>query len=558
MLEPSSSRPLRRIAVAAGILVVALLGLASSAQGARQIPVGLYNTNDQTLSAASYRYAVRFSVDQDKTLDRFIIGTRDKGASWSNEGGGCSGTGAGCYAAGNGGTIEIQITGRKADGTPDLSNVLASETMGAQALAARTRSLYGLSGNVLSQAFVPRQAGQPARLLAGVPYAAVLRNTSPAPAGNFISIESIDLKASEAGPQEGNVTDPNAPGAIAGLEPREGASWSTDNGATWTHGRQVGPYFGSASSDDGTRVPWFGIQAVGESRPSSGQPYNAYRQTCTDCTLRLRNVPRAETLTEAGGYAPVGGEVGVVTVTNVNTGQSSSTAPLGTGIETGKLAAPVPVRVGDTYTVRASGRVSIAQNDGFQAALYGTGDPAGPWPFSTDGQGTDRAEVFALPHPFYTAVASAPVAPAKPGKVKRSRKARRARKVTLRAAIAPRSRRLVRVKGRVSRDASHTRAYRRLRAARKAVARADKRAARRRAKGKVRRARSVVRRMDRARIQMRRHGNWRTVRRCEVGDGRRFVCRLRTRKGTNARNRHFRAVVYRVGRSKPVRPRIAR
>ena len=115
--------------------------------------------------------------------------------------------------------------------------------------------------------------------------------------------------------------------------------------------------------------------------------------------MMVGRAPRAVTLTEAGGYAPVGRSAGVVTVTNLRTGATGSTAQLGSGIVKGGLTPPVPVAVGDIYTISNTGTVFKAEGDYFLQRILGLG--RGSYPFSTVGYGLDRAELFALPHPFY-------------------------------------------------------------------------------------------------------------------------------------------------------------
>ena len=114
----------------------------------------------------------------------------------------------------------------------------------------------------------------------------------------------------------------------------------------------------------------------------------------------------ATTLTEAGGYAPAGGSVGVVTVRNVRSGQVGKTASLGTGLTRGALSPPVAIAVGDTYEISNSGQVAKAEGDVFlqKMGLIGPGKTPG----ETVGNEYDRAELFALPHPWFVK-ASVPV-----------------------------------------------------------------------------------------------------------------------------------------------------
>ena len=99
-------------------------------------------------------------------------------------------------------------------------------------------------------------------------------------------------------------------------------------------GRIPGTYAARARGDGGTRLPWYGWQSSPTSPPRSVQPYYAYGESGR-FTLVLTGAPRAVRLVEAGGYAPVGRAVGVVTVTNLRTGETGRTAPLGGGIARG-------------------------------------------------------------------------------------------------------------------------------------------------------------------------------------------------------------------------------
>ena len=84
---------------------------------------------------------------------------------------------------------------------------------------------------------------------------------------------------------------------------------------------------------------------------------------------------------------------------NLRTGATGTTAQLGSGIVKGPLHPPVPVAEGDSYAISNSGTVFKAEGDYFLERILGLG--RGSYPFSTVGYGLDRAELFALPHPFY-------------------------------------------------------------------------------------------------------------------------------------------------------------
>jgi hypothetical protein len=124
------------------------------------------------------------------------------------------------------------------------------------------------------------------------------------------------------------------------------------------------------------------------------QPYYNYLSTSTNGTLLCRKAGRAVTFTEAGGFAPSGQNVGVVTVTNLTTGISASTASLGSGLVKGALASNVAVAAGEAFKITASGTVYRCEADVPLVLVWGLGNA--DWPFTTEGQGSDRLEVFAL------------------------------------------------------------------------------------------------------------------------------------------------------------------
>jgi hypothetical protein len=384
-------------------LVAAALALAPAtpASAARDIPVAAANTNDQNLKNPSWRYAVRFVLDEDTGIHRFFTGFKALGA-----GGVFADQGSGGYGKGDGGLMNAQLVTVKADGTPNLGNVLAQETVTAAQRYTEIKRNYGIT--TVSGDTYFNFGGAPVK--ANTMYAVVVRNVHANPAGNYFSINSPDMKESEAGPQAYNNIDPAKRGAVGGLDAREAVAWSIDAGASWVWGRLVGQgyYTGSATTDDGTRLPRYGWTSVaGNIKPQSNQPYLNYWQKCSGCTLTLKGAPRAVTLTEAGGYSPVGANVGVVTVTNLRSGQTGRTGSLGSGMKRGALSTPVRIETGDSYTITTSGTVYKNPADNFMAVLYRFGDPLGQFPFSTTGT-AQRAEVFATPHPWFRDTSSQP------------------------------------------------------------------------------------------------------------------------------------------------------
>jgi hypothetical protein len=391
-----------RMATVLGLLAFAASVQVSTAHAARSIPVGMYNVNNQVMNSGQYTYAIRFVLDSDTTLYRFFSGFNLEG---SDAVGGRDG-----YSKGSGGVIYARLVNVKADGTPDLSSVLSSERVSATQRYAESKTAYNVPG--LTQLLYFNMGGIP--LKANTPYAMVYTNIAGNPSGDFFSENSPTVKESAAGPNGVNTLDANAPNAIAGLDPREAVAWSTNGGSSWVWGRRVGEgntpgaYSGSSSDDDGTRLPWYGWQTSASAKPQSNQPFYAYTETGS-YTLKASAVPKAVTLTEAGGYAPVGEEVGVVTVRNTTTGAVGHTASLGSGLAKGALDNPVPVAAGQGYEISNTGTVSKQEADSFIQSTFGVGK--GGWPFQTVGDGADMAELFALPYPYFASVTSSAPAP---------------------------------------------------------------------------------------------------------------------------------------------------
>ena len=207
----------------------------------------------------------------------------------------------------------------------------------------------------------------------------VYQNVDSNPRENFVSINSPVTSVQAAGPNGRNTLDPDAHGAIAGLDPREVVAWSLDGGDSWGWGREVGagpiPGDYTMSGDDAVKLPWYSWQEPGSGAMHSNQPYYAYHESGR-YTVKLRSAPQATTLTEAGGYGPEGKAVGVVTVRNLRTGAVGHTSHLGNGMVKGALDPPVVVGRGDSYEISNSGTVAKAEGDLFlqKMGLIGRGE----------------------------------------------------------------------------------------------------------------------------------------------------------------------------------------
>lgn len=378
----------------AGLLALAALVLAApQAHAARQIPIGMSNVANQVMNSGRYAYAIRFVPDRNTRLYRFFSGFNLEGSD-AVDGDGAS------YARGDGGVIVARLVHVKRNGEPDMHRVIAQERVGALERYRQSRDQYG-SPDITELLYFDLGG---ARLRAGHMYAVVYSNDAGNPGHDWFSENSPVVAASAAGPNGRNTRDANARHAIAGLDPREAVGWSTNRGRTWRWGRHVGQgfthgaYSGSASEESGTRLPWYGIQRAPGTRPVGIQPYYAYGDRGS-FTVVARNVPRRTVLTQAGGYGPKGERVGVVTVKNLRTGQTGVTEPLGSGLKKGWLRPRVTVARGDDYSISNSGTVFKQEGDEFIVGVFGVG--GGLWPFQTEDNDADLAELFALPHPWF-------------------------------------------------------------------------------------------------------------------------------------------------------------
>ncbi len=417
---------------------VAMAMPASSALAAREIPIGIYNVNDaqgHDALAKNRLYAIRIVLDKPKTIYRFFSGFKLDGVYTDGAGaaapaeirtkcqdkrvspcpeanasfqpppeslpkGWTTGEAKVGYAHGDGGMILARIVGMKEDGTPNLASVIAEEEFNPVDRYNEIKSTYKITGK--SGMLYVNFGG--AALEANTPYFVVYTNNAAKPEFNYVSFNSPVTNASVAGPNGTNTLDPDATGAIAGLDPREAVAWSLNGGTSWGWGHKVGegPLFGdyTGSGDSDVKLPWYGWQTNSLEALESNQPYYAYTEA-GEYTLSVTNGPHAATVTEAGGYAPEGSTVGAVTVT-AKAG-TAKTGVLGSGLQQDALSAPVQIAPGETFTISnvdpgAERRVAKAEGDAFlqQLGLVGAGKP-----YSTAENGYDRAELFVSPHPLF-------------------------------------------------------------------------------------------------------------------------------------------------------------
>lgn len=362
----------------------------------------MYDVNNQVMNSPRYLYALRFVIDRDTTMHRFISGFSLEGSRTfdslrrrrliplSRRG----------YARGSGGIIRARLVPIRRDGTPDLRTVLAEERVPAIRRWRQSRAAFGIPRGSQTMLLYFDLDGVPVR--AGVPYAIVYQNLDRRPRRNWFSENSPTIRASEAGPNGRNTTDPSARGAVAGLDPRETVAWSQDRGRSWVWGRRVGEgptrgaYAGSATNDDGARLPWYGWQSSPRAKPESNQPWYAYGRR-GNFRVRVGPAATSQLLSRAGGYAPLHHEVGVVSVRNLQTGVVGRTLDLGSGIAGSSLWPPVRVSPGQTYDISHTGTVLRQEGDVFIRRTFGAAALTAGGTIRTLGAPGDRAQLFALP-----------------------------------------------------------------------------------------------------------------------------------------------------------------
>src|SRR5215218_7814683 len=171
-----------RISRALLVAILALLTLAAvgadSARAYRGVPVGLYNVNNQVMNSPGYVYAIRFVVDQDTPLYRFISGFNLEGSTRL--------AGRTGYAGGDGGKVRARLVAVKENGEPDMAHVLAEETVAAGQRYDESKAAYDAPG--LTQLLYFNMGG--VELDGGQMYAMTYQNVDSAPDKNWFSENS--------------------------------------------------------------------------------------------------------------------------------------------------------------------------------------------------------------------------------------------------------------------------------------------------------------------------------------------------------------------------------
>ena len=331
---------------------------AQPTQRATSIPVGIENVNNSPLKAASYRALLRFVPDHARRIDRIYFGFNLQGAS-------CE-PGAASDGAGDGGVLDASLVSIDAvSGLPGAT--LAHETVDACTRYQEARAEVG-STPVLAWANVD------VTLERGTMYGLVVKNAGADPEHDYFSFHMPIADALLAGPQATNELDPNAPGAIMSLDPREHVAWSEDDGKVWQYGAQNGQYPSFIDAPDGqhpaTRVPQYGFR-FSDGSTTAPQPYYAYSSSCAACRVVYANARYARSFTLLGGFTASGTDVGALTITNLATRDEASCTPdPGYGFRTCLLATPIAVKVGDSYAIDSTGSVELMRMDNAQRVMF--------------------------------------------------------------------------------------------------------------------------------------------------------------------------------------------
>jgi hypothetical protein len=392
------------LAVLAG--AVCALGCGAPADAARNphAGVGIGAVENNPIRARNDFLAERIVLDQDTRMRWFITGFNLEGVHFTVRNGlapreirssrlrkpriptpprqrrWVAGDGRIGYANGNGGTIWFRLVRARSDGRPDLTNVIASERINAITAYQRTKQEFGTGLTQLIGFRVNRTvpAGE---------YVVVIGNASRRPGVHYFST-NLPTHTGSA-PNTRNERDPDAPGALGGLDPRETVMWSTSGGRSWVFGSQVGrgALFGYYNAGDNRRIPWYGWQVKKGERAIPQQPFNGYGSLEKSPRLRVK-ASAATTLTRAGGFTRSPGRVGTITV-RTDAGSATTTRSLGRGLGSAPLDRPLPVAAGETYTITTTGSVPLARADRYVRRTFGT------LPWTTVGDDGDRAELFA-------------------------------------------------------------------------------------------------------------------------------------------------------------------
>jgi hypothetical protein len=272
------------------------------------------------------------------------------------------------YAAGNGGRWRATTHPILPDGSPDLGTVLASETF--NPCRREAEDPFGYEYGAL-RLRLEVQEGQEL----GTVIAPVNRDLSRA----YASTNWLSVPRELAGPNGRNTRSAGAPGAVAGLDPRELVGLSDDGGRSFTL-----PF----APGDHVVLPTY-VQDYADGH-RDGQPYY-YGTSIRNPTVELTDVPRSWRITALAARVRSGRGTLTLTVDGRRRGRIA----LCPGLVRTPIR-PVVAPAGSTVELRASGvEVDQVHADRAGARLMGLDRSAFPWRLRSFE--TSIAALYALP-----------------------------------------------------------------------------------------------------------------------------------------------------------------
>jgi len=363
-----------RSAVASAI-ALALTALAvppAQADSALPAPVAAGNSaGNMQLSGASKWVLTRWVARSTGTLAALHLRIQADGSV-------CRLDGKTGYGAGTGGTWHVTTHPVLPDGRPDMSQTLATQDF---------RPCFAAPPLVdVRQGIVRLPMNIP--VTRGHEYATVVRNTDPAPAVNFTSINFLYTATGILGANGRNERSGDAPDAYYGLDPRELVGYSSDGGGTWAlPGGQYG------HNDGGAFLPTYIQEYAGGL--FAGQPFYYASSASTSTTMAFRNIRHPWTISALGAYTPSPGS-GTLTLTVDGTVRASA-GVTGPGMVRAPIT-PVTVQPGQLVEVSATGiAIKRVVADTAWGRLMGMQLASSPWYIEGGTNFSAAAPVYALP-----------------------------------------------------------------------------------------------------------------------------------------------------------------
>lgn len=367
------------LTLAAVLLAALALALASSGQMLRVAAAGLPapiaagdGAANIPLSGRAKWVVVRWVARRTGVLSALDLRLQANGAS-------CLTTGRRGYGLGDGGTWRVTIHPVWPDGQPDTARTLATTEF---------RPCRAPAGVVDIRQGVMRMKTN-LRVVRGVEYATVVRNTAPAPDRNYTSVNFLWARNGLIGANARNERNPGARDSYYGLDPRELVGYSTDSGAHWAlpggpYGRPAGRNF----------LPTY-VQEYSDG-VKTGQPYYYARSASTATrTMVFNQVAQPWTIRALGAYAPATGS-GTLTLT-VDGAVRARAVVSGPGMVRA-LIPPTTVLPGQRVAVSSHGLpVEAVAADTAWGRLLGMHLPSWPWHLQGTSDFSSAAPVYPLP-----------------------------------------------------------------------------------------------------------------------------------------------------------------